>query len=581
LLFKGENVIRQRCSFEQQICAVLTSLGMAIIPCTQSAQRKTGASTAASSYTTQALAVASTQFEHSLQSSISARLNRDVAFYILELPSKFGLKIKSIDLVNLTGEPINLAILSESFNAFAVMSSIMQALGAIFYRALGKEAKEMADGNAVYMADASLKTYTRLNPDKAVIVLGDEGARDDSYSLTIGSVYYKGELHTFSHITENKKTEIHWQELRDFLQKLPPAVRVLGMVGDALEKTNGLASGDAAYIPTDSASLFTLFTNQEIKDILPLMNDKWRLAGISYFGPEAGIHALDLPSVALRKIARAVAMHDKVSEAAIEETIANYINNVTVLVLGSRSASVSKGEETDLRHEHIIEDIQKMQKRYPGLRAWTPGDGDCMPRMVACSGVSLDGRQLVVFGRSGFAEATSAGLAASNITNGHFINRFISTTRTNAARSVTEGLAENHTSEEIANYQEFSISPAIYTKERDGSWIPGPGIVAMTSVTGASAHEQTVDSQHQIHEDFSKPHFGQTFASIMPSIQILKTELLSGEIRSQTLLITERGERYIIRATFHAAHLLDTIKNIRQAHPDAKRFWMNQLGKYA
>ncbi len=313
---------------------------------------------------------------------------------------------------------------------------------------------------------------------------------------------------------------------------------------DGLEHTNALVQNIK-----DSWALAALVSD-EYADIHDAprnpVDDNSRIAGISFYAPdEAGVNYLDLPSVALPKIARSNALAQGLEEntAAFDEYVDNYINHTLVVMLGPRAKGYQKGvdDSGDHRNRLDIADAVKLQEKYPGLRLYTPGDGDYAAREVSSLGLDLDGYHMVTFKRSGSAEASMAEVVAGLVPNGQFVSENVSKTAT--ADLVAAEVAKDYTDKELQSFSANGYSEADYMGRRPV--FTGKGAVAMSAVTGASPHQ-----------------FGPTMARLMKRINFDKE---TNTATVNTLLVTPDGASFILRTRLKSADIAEAKTRIANA----------------
>ncbi len=446
--------------------------------------------------------------------------------------SPFDLAPTKVNIRRLKGNMPLKSLLKQPQAPFAIGASIAAALGSWVFATGGKNIKEVADANAVKMVEDAILLYVQTHKDIAIVILGDEGLRDNSVSLNIGTIYYSGYKDT--------RKKINIVELNNELNVLKSRrVLLRYFVGDALELTNGLADKKAFSEPTNSCNLITFFDKKNLP-----VNDFSRFGGIGYNAPkDAGVTPFDLPSVALPKIAAAKGFKKDTKEY-------NYfMNHVTVSVMGPRDDKDKKIHEQGIaahKHDAIIEDAKKMQREFIDLKLVTPSDGGFKPRLVSILGLNLDGRTMITFGRGGSAEETAALLAAANIKDGHFSHTYVSQKATEF--NFSKETAYAYTPEEITTFKNFGISKQQYMNPRTEKAINGNGILVTTSVTGASPDI-----------------FGHDYADLFKCVKILPQSNGRGTITANTLIVTRDGSAFMVQTTMETADLdvsLSAIKSV-------------------
>ncbi len=468
-----------------------------------------------------------------------------------------GLQAVKVDVKPLHGQEVPSDLLSDRLNAFGLAGSVSQSLGSYFFAGRGKEVKEIGDGNAVFFAETSIQYFVEQHPDVVVVVLADEGARDDSFSLELGKIYVNG-------------TKIGFSGMTDLLAKLDQfraeGKTILYFVGDALEKTNGLIVPEAATEATDSNALFSFYVETPETRLGGerqfLNNDNNRIGGVSFVAPDdAGVTPFDVPSQALPKIAASNANAQGLVEGtlAFDRFVADYINATAILALGPRPAADAKAYDKAVsthRHQAIINDARTLQATYPGLKLVFPGDGDFGPRVVANLGINLDGRHMVVFGRSGSTEARAAMIAVLNSPNARFVHSYVSEKRTSGNYSAET--AYQYTDEEIGRFVETHIPASIYASPRATSDIQGTGVLAVTSVTGAS-----------------EAQYGPSFAAQYRRVTVRELPDGMGTITTSTILSTPQGN-FLVRVTLWSEFLASSRHTVSRGIHAAREYWRRQ-----
>lgn len=447
-----------------------------------------------------------------------------------------GVWINSVSVQQLKGDPLTDAQIFDAPTIYTLGTSIVQALGSFQFAGQGKSVKEIADASAVYLGEANLRRTTGENHNMAVVILGDEGSRDNSASLQMGSIYFKGKKISFRSL-QGLKAQV------EFFRQA--GIQVFFQVSDALENTNGLVVEEARTTATNSTSLVALF--QGWNDYL--MPDDLRMGGISYNAPrDAGVGVFDLPSVALPKIALASGLKENT------EAFDKFMNTRIVLSLGPRNLDLEKPGYSNAieshRHRAIMADALELKKKYPGLKTVFPGDGDALPRVVATLGLDLNGHQMVVFGRSGFAEFAASTLAG-NAADGQFSETIVAADATNSDFSAAP--AHSYTDGEIAALESAGVPKEVYEAFRTKKDRIAPGTLAFTSVTGAA-----------------EAIFGKGFAKEFRGIRIYGNQIITS-----TLLVTPDGSTFIVRTRFETADAEKALGVLRSLGENARRAYLD------
>ncbi len=447
----------------------------------------------------------------------------------------YGLSVLNIQAVKLKGNlPAEQALaLKKSQVAWRI--SMAQARGSILFAGQGKGAKEIADGNAVYLSHEEILDIVRNDPQQVFVVIADEGGQDKSFSLKMlriySSVYQKGfhdPIDTQDYIDSLKALRTRGKTINDF-------------VGDALENTNSLVTPE-----TKGAWALTAI-HGDSKKIRPGIHTGFHITGVSFNAPShANVGPFDLPSVAIKKVA--------VSRGIPIDSMeySDFVNHFTILTTGPRTEQNDKhNRSSNHRHSPIIEDVQRLKKEYPGLKILTPGDGDLAARLLASAGLDLgNGREIMVLGRSGAAEARGAEIAASLIPGGQFNN-------TLTAKGPTDGTVTEEPAHWYTQQEEHILDQLGYTEEdrneiRKASEVEDNkgGAVALTAVTGAEAQ------------------FGPELSELLHKVTFNETE---GTVTLNTLLVTPDGV-YVVRTTLKSENVSAAKKAISTASPEAAKY---------
>ncbi|MFH1190806.1 MAG: hypothetical protein V1670_01235 [Candidatus Omnitrophota bacterium] len=460
----------------------------------------------------------------------------------------YGLKIKNMKITPLKGNLNPQDLLGVDSFKHLLNISFNGAIGSWVFAGGGKEIKEIADRNAVFFGEAGIRNAVTVDTKLAIGVSGDEGKRDVSFSLDVGSIYYSGYGQDVRKaFTTKAEFDAEMQRLKDLGVK----VKGKSFVGDFLEVTNGQQDPKAITNPLNSWSLAALFDNPIDN---PFVNDDARITGFSYNAPtDAGVAWDDLPSVALPKIAKANGIDIENPEA-----FAEWMNQIAVFTLGERETALRKNYETDKhRHDAIFKDVQALQEKFPGLKLVLNGDGDAMPRIVASAGLKVKYGEkeytFVVVGRSGTAEAVTSSLVAKNVPGGQFAHRYVSNEATKADyRSANAG---KFTEKEMLPFVTTGTAEAVYKDERTAQSVQGNGLVTMTSVNGAEARI-----------------FGDELANLLQGIQTTYTSDKAGELTTSTFVVAPDGSILVVTAQFETEDVFKTRAAIKSASPEAGKY---------
>jgi hypothetical protein len=474
--------------------------------------------------------------------------------------SEYDLHVNEVKIHRLKGTMNPKTFFESPLADLAVRVSVGQAVGCFQYA--GIKAKEAADGNAVELGERQLFKYTEDHPDQAIAILGDEGAKDGSFSLKLMSVYYQGRRF----ISPNLKV------LKEKLETLHrKGIHVHGFVGDALEATNNLVSSKAKDQSTDSWSLFGLFDSiyplRAPSSYLPLVDDPdSRFLAWSYEAPEdAGVDPSDTPATALPKIAKAWAKYAAAQRkipagspryAVFEKEFINYFMNRVVLEsLGDRPKELKKPKDPDIhRHQAMIDEARAMTRPfadpsapyYPGMQVIDFPDGDAVPRIVASRGLSSDGKFRIVMGRTGSAEMMMAALSAET-KHSHSPRRYVDQAATNEFLNAHTISLDRFPEEQIRKqFTDLGIPETVYKNvlRKTGQ----SGIVAATAVTGASEHV-----------------FGPRAANLLQRVKLAKNGD-SHILETNTLVANRDGSTFVVRITFQSPDMMDSRRRIIAAH---------------
>jgi len=466
---------------------------------------------------------------------------------------KHGMRVRNMEVLTLQGNTAPADLFGDAQTKaqveFALATSVAQALGSRDYAGTGKYGKEVADGNAVHMARENIRNFVRNNKTHAVVIRADEGARDASFSLQLNRIFFSGYEKGYMDFENHKALSKELKRLRK-LKVDGQTLNIHYYAGDALEKTNGLAIEEALTQPTDSWSLASLAndTGERLS-----VYDDWRIAGVSFNNKtDAGVTPLDLPSVAIRKIAKSRGIKEGTEEYT------KMVNSLRIFILGKRGKDLAKEavQSSDTRHHPQIKDAQELKRQFPGLDLVMPGDGDFAARAIASLGINLDDRETIVVGRGGATELTMLKLLTALAPNGQFTRRWVSTSGT--SKELNAANADKWDELELGWYRKLGykiggklgIKSALKKVEKAKDF-KGSGVVAMTAVTGAS-----------------EEIFGETLASLLERVTYNEAD---GTATTNTLITTPKGT-FVVRTTLEADDILASRRSIASASAPAKEY---------
>jgi hypothetical protein len=333
-----------------------------------------------------------------------------------------GWNAESVEVIGLTPQSRPQVFFDQPAGVIgALAASVGGALGSIEYTGGGEEIKEPADGNAVHLVDKAYRRYAQTHPDEAIVVIADEGAKDESFSIPLRTVYYSGFADkNYSHLCE---THAELKELVADLRRR--GVKVKFAISDALDNTNAAKKGK-----NDSWCLVALMDDYDDGRLPEFTHDQLRLGSMSgnvgdVLGVEIG--PFDTPSVAIRKIAQAQALADGVivsypdgnDTEEFKTYLRDVIAHVRVMMLTARpSGDLKSGESALHRHYPFLHDLDELRKENPQMGYSLFPEGDCAPRIVAGSGYMINGQMPLVFGRGGAPESMAAVVVARNTKGG-------------------------------------------------------------------------------------------------------------------------------------------------------------------
>ncbi len=465
--------------------------------------------------------------------------------------AEYGLKVTGMKITRLKGELDSNQLLEKPENVAMLETALSQVFGSTFYGGFTGPKKEVdaikvvMDANAVKFSDMALRAIVNVNKNWAYVIKGDEGKRDNSISLEVGSIYYSEYGQDVRKVFADKKqfaAEIERLEKKGVILK--------GFIGDALEVTNGMVGKEAIDQPTNSWGLATMFNTLLGNSSV---NDKARKVAISYHASKDAedLNPFDLPSVGLLKIAEAKGINVKNS---IE--LANWMNKQAVYVLGPRD--VKKDNEAEIhRNQAIIDDIKALQQIYKGMKFVTNGDGDAMPRMFASAGmpIVLEGKEyeLTVFGRGGATEIAASNIVANNVPGGRLVWTYVSDVATKSDYRAKD--AKKFTKDELEEFEKLGVTAEEYNQDKwTQAAIKGNGVAAMASVTGANSKI-----------------FGEVLANLLQRAKTTRNGE-TGETITSTFLSTEDGSVFVVTTQFATEDLNETKQTIKSASDEGKKY---------
>lgn len=470
-----------------------------------------------------------------------------------------GLAVDGVEAVRLRGEMPAEEALADNLVRFTVEMAAGQALGSILLAGSGEEGKKVADATAGDVGEKSIINFTKSNPKYAIAVKASEAVRDASRGLQLGRIYFSPDeayKKSYDDAKDYEKTgykdfldadgKIDFKSQQDEIAKLENrGITVFGLANDALEHTNGHAVKEAKTKRTSAWAVASVSFGD-----LTLISDKSRTAGIAYSGPAAAdLDPLDLPSVALPKVAKAMGM------AVGSPEYAKWMNSKRHVVLGPRKPGLAKPESGDRRHEDIINDLQALKVQFPGMIINTPGDGEFVSSAMAVSGVPLDGYATFTWGRRGGTEAAIEELAASLVHGGHFTARNVSPTGT-AERLSPENASQYTDKERESQFRRLGYPQGYEDTVRTTNHAGAKGVVAFSAVTGAA-----------------EELYGRTFAQLMQRVTFEEIEgSKAGNVVVNTLVITPGGSIFVVRTTLKTVDLVATEASLKTASPEAQAY---------
>ncbi|GEM_PF-6764701 len=454
---------------------------------------------------------------------LPAGLWRDLGSYGMQVEKVEYAKIRPPDTGGTVSQPF-----AHDGAAAAIPMSVNQALGSVLFKGLGEEYKVVADGNAVFMGFHSLVDYSLRHPREAVLVLGDEGERDSSIALRVGSLVLNGRIVPF-HGMETLRGE-----LRKLLQE---GVTLRGIIGDALEVTNAFVEGKPNSWGV--VALVDLPQSLDALETLFLIPDRLRRAGYVYHAPKPaeGLSPFDLPEEGFRKIALAQGI-DPNDPAAFGRWMAQR-RQATLLGKPKPRPFLEPARSQGLA----------LAGRYPGFETFYPDDGDLFPAILAAMGLEVDGHILTTITRHGSNEGFIAAVAANDVQNAQFLHTFVSVKKTERSSVLSKENGHNFDDpEERAVGDGFGIKDdRLKTIDTRESW-PHKGLIAMSSVTGAS-----------------RELAGQ-WAQRLKAVEFLRdSEGLGGRVVVHTFVLAQDGSATVVRTTFKTDDLPETQEWIKLA----------------
>ncbi len=410
--------------------------------------------------------------------------------------------------------------------AAGIPMSVNQTLGSYFFK--GRKMKVVSDGNAVALGFSSLVEYSIQHPSEAFIILGDEGKRDYSISLRVGTIIYRGK-------------EIWFKDMRKLRAKLRQllgrGVRIQGVITDALEVTEKQAEGKP-----DSwgvTAIIDLPQSYEALKTLALIPDELRRVGWVYHAKSEAqdLDPFDLPEEGFKKIARADGV-----DVDDPEAFSKWMAERRQVTLGSEKRKFLGPAR---------QQGQELAQKHPGFDTYYPTDGNLFPRLRAAMGSLVGGHvEVGAADRVGSIEEFIAMTGANNVEGAHYASTYVSAKNTEGATSLYAQIAHDYHGSERRDAAGLGIGSkqltAIDTKEA-GTW-PHKGPIAMTIVTGAS-----------------KEMAGE-WADLLKEVEVrLEPDGRTGRFVLITFVLAQDGSAYIVRTTLWSDDLPEAVEWLKLA----------------
>ena len=456
-----------------------------------------------------------------------------------------GLRLSRLDYLVIRnpdrGQPIRPPLEQEGAIP-AIPMSVNQDLGSILFGGEGKGRKVMADGNAVFLGFQSLIDYTRQHPDEAFLVLGDEGERDASIALRVGSIFFRGEIIEFKYQEKwgpGREDITHLRvRLRELLalrdERAPRGVKLRGVIGDALEDTNDFVRGKENSWAV--VAIVDLPQTPEGIDGLSLISDSGvRVYGWMYHAPKPAqnLSPFDPPQVGFEKIAQAHGVSPK-DTVALGKFMSQWRQDT---LHGNR-----------LPLEPDREGGRKLERHFNGFETNYMDDGDLVPAIFAAMGTSVRGHYVAKKSKSGVNEAEIAEVAAGNLAEAQFAHVDLPNDNTGEADILDPNISYQPTVKEREELERFGSLSRLMKIRTKQSHPPRTGVVAISAVTGAS--EKLAGERAKFLKE----------VEFRPDL-----EGPGGKVIVHTLVLARDGSAYVVRSTFRSDNLRETKDDLKFA----------------
>jgi len=265
----------------------------------------------------------------------------------------FGLHVESVEVALLKPQQGATAdtVLNDADTSKAVAISVSQALGSDGYAGEGKEAKEVADANAVFMGHqqvvATVKQNAQTGEKKAYANLASEGIRDSSVADVLGQVASNNHPEGL----DSADKDAYESQILGLRRE---GVQVIYKLDDGLENTNALKDGKK-----DAWAVVALQYDRGDGPVRYLLDetDTRRVSVMANAPTDAKITALDSPRQVLQKLAAANGIENLDSDAGRA-----FAKKITMAILGDRAVGDQKSSSGKRHVEFYIKEMQELEK---------------------------------------------------------------------------------------------------------------------------------------------------------------------------------------------------------------------------